>query len=194
MNKITDIFKTSIFETSIENDNYINYFKKILRDEQSKNYCIKKSNNGGFQTIDFKEVNSKEILIDIFLTPVSNYIKTFKLKKKLDLYLENYWINSNLLNDNNDLHSHSLSNISGVYYIEVPDNSGRLVFQHGDLSKITNTNKNFEYIDDANFFSKYYIIPKKYDLILFPSDTFHYVEQNRSNKERISVAFNITFK
>jgi uncharacterized protein (TIGR02466 family) len=194
MNKITDIFKTSIFETSIQNDNYIDYFKKILREEQSKNYCIKKSNNGGFQTINFKELNNKKILTDIFLTPVSNYIKTFKLKKNFDLSLENYWINSNLLNDNNDLHSHSFSNISGVYYIEVPDNSGRLVFQHGDLSKITNTNKNFEYIDNANFFSKYYIIPKKYDLILFPSDTFHYVEQNRSNKERISLAFNIMFK
>ena len=50
------------------------------------------------------------------------------------------------------------------------------------------------YFDDANFYARYFVPIIQYDLILFSSDTFHYVEPNKSNEERISVAFNLILK
>ena len=38
---------------------------------------------------------------------------------------------------------------------------------------------------------EYYVNPKEMDLIIFPSSLFHYVDQNLSDEERISLSFNI---
>jgi uncharacterized protein (TIGR02466 family) len=87
----------------------------------------------------------------------------------------------------NKIHPHGLNKISGVYYLEVPTQSGSLVFQNGDNIKLFSEDT----FDDPNFYSAYTITPKKFDLILFFSETLHYVQPNFSNKDRISVAFNI---
>jgi uncharacterized protein (TIGR02466 family) len=184
---IIDIFKTSIYKTSLENKEYIDYFYNII-EEQKKLYNLNYiSNVGGFQTKPFNIVNNKNIYNDVFINPALEYMKQFN--KTYDVILSNFWINSNNKNDYNLLHNHNDSNISGVYYIKVPENSGRIVFQNGDLGKMNS--KNQYCFDDPNFYSRFFFPIKQYDLILFSSDIFHYVEPNRSNDERISVAFNI---
>jgi uncharacterized protein (TIGR02466 family) len=79
--------------------------------------------------------------------------------------------------------------ISGVYYLEVPINSGAILFENGDNCKLLN--ENFSLFDDPNFYCEYKIQPKKFDLLLFFSETMHSVEPNFSNEDRISVSFNI---
>ena len=74
--------------------------------------------------------------------------------------------------------------VSGVFYISIPEkNMGDIVFQ--DIFKRSNPlvygygpPKKFE--------------PKQNMLLLFPSDFFHSVEPNQSDKKRISLAFNYT--
>jgi uncharacterized protein (TIGR02466 family) len=89
------------------------------------------------------------------------------------------------------MHNH-IGNFSGIYYIEVPKDSGKLVFQNADLLK--SYDNNYPFIEDANTYSNYSFDVKKYELYLFPSETLHFVEPNFSNKERISVAFNLMFE
>jgi hypothetical protein len=186
---IIDIFKTSIYKTSIKNIEYVNYFIDLLKIQKNKDNINYVSNVGGFQSksLNIIDDNIKE---NLFIKPTLEYIKHFNKDYKIEL--DNFWINSNNKNDYNLLHNHAECNISGVYYVKTPENSGRIVFQNGDLTKMNS--KNQFYFDDANFYSRYFVPVKQYDLILFPSETFHYVEPNRSNNERISVAFNLILK
>jgi uncharacterized protein (TIGR02466 family) len=91
------------------------------------------------------------------------------------------------------MHNHPKANLSGVYYIEVPNNSGNLIFQNHNLLA-NGINNNYNFFDNPNFYTYFTIMPKKYDLILFPAELLHFVTPNISNKKRISVAFNLTLK
>ena len=186
---IIDIFKTSIYKTSIKNIHYKNYFIDLLNTQKELNNGNSLSNVGGFQSQSLNIID-ENIKQNLFVKPALEYIKQFNRNYKIEL--ANFWINSNNKNDYNLLHSHSECNISGVYYIQATENSGRIVFQNGDLTKMSSKNQFF--FDDPNFYSRYFIPVNDYDLILFSSDTFHYVEPNRSNDERISVAFNLILK
>jgi uncharacterized protein (TIGR02466 family) len=189
MNTIIDIFKTTIFKTKIENLNHTKYFLDLLKIEKKNNQGKKVSNIGGFQSKNYSVIDNKDILQDIFFNPAKEFIEKLNPKKELKITLGGFWINSNLNNDYNLLHNHFGSAISGVYYLKVPKNSGCLVFQNGDLSKLSSNN--FNYFDNENYYCRYHIEPKKFDLYLFTSETFHYVEPNRSSEDRISVAFNL---
>ena len=186
---ILDIFKTSIYKTSVINTEYINYFINLLKIQKDKNNVNYISNVGGFQSQSLNSLDNN-IKENLFIKPATEYIKKFNKDYKIEL--SNFWINSNNKNDYNLLHNHTECNISGVYYVKAPENSGRIVFQNGDLTKMNS--KNQFYFDDANFYSRYFLPVNQYDLILFPSETFHYVEPNRSDEERISVAFNLILK
>jgi uncharacterized protein (TIGR02466 family) len=189
MNTTIDIFKTTIFKTKIENLNHTKYFLDLLKIEKKNNQGKKVSNIGGFQSKNYNVIDNKDILQDIFFNPAKEFIEKLNPKKELKITLGGFWINSNLNNDYNLLHNHFGSAISGVYYLKVPKNSGCLVFQNGDLSKLSSNN--FNYFDNENYYCRYHIEPKKFDLYLFTSETFHYVEPNRSSEDRISVAFNL---
>jgi uncharacterized protein (TIGR02466 family) len=189
MNTTIDIFKTTIFKTKIENLKHIKYFLDLLKIEKKNNQGKKVSNIGGFQSKNYNVIDNKDILQDIFFNPAKEFIEKLNPKKELKITLGGFWINSNLNNDYNLLHNHFGSAISGVYYLKVPKNSGCLVFQNGDLSKLSSNN--FNYFDNENYYCRYHIEPKKFDLYLFTSETFHYVEPNRSSEDRISVAFNL---
>lgn len=189
MSKTIDIFKTTIFKTEIRNLKYVKYFLDLLEIEKKNNQGKKVSNIGGFQSKNYNVVDNKKILQDVFFNPGKEFAEKLNPKKELKITLGGFWINSNLNNDYNLLHNHFGSAISGVYYLKVPKNSGCLVFQNGDLSKLSSNN--FDYFDNENYYCRYHIEPEKFDLYLFTSETFHYVEPNRSSEDRISVAFNL---
>jgi uncharacterized protein (TIGR02466 family) len=190
---IIDIFKTSIYYTNVSNETYKNYFIDKLKKCMEEKKEVVKSNVEGFQTPTFNlDINSnneieKKLINDLILHPCVNFLQQFKIIKKFQLNNLNYWVNKNFKGSSNKPHSHGYDCISGVYYLNTPKNSGDLVFL--DISKL-NCN-NFKFIDDANFFSEFVIKPKEYDLILFFSETIHYVRSNNSDQDRISMAFNI---
>jgi len=80
-------------------------------------------------------------------------------------------------------HHHQSSMISGVYYHEVPENSGDIYFRSND--KMMETSPFFMRAQD------YYVRSLKGRMILFPSWIDHGVRSNNSNKDRISISFNI---
>jgi uncharacterized protein (TIGR02466 family) len=186
---ILDIFKTSIYKTSLNNKDFYDFFIDTLNNSLTKKEGKIISNVGGFQTNNFTENNfkNKNIFNDLFIEPVSYFLSSFKIKKQFKINNFNFWINKNYPKTYNIAHAHGNNKISGIYYLEVPPQSGSLVFQNGDNIKL-NSNDIF---DDPNFYPLYRIFPKKFDLFLFFSETIHYVEPNFSNEDRISVAFNI---
>ena len=86
---------------------------------------------------------------------------------------------------------HPFSLVSAVFYLKVPKNSGRLVFenpiqQHDYIMK-PGTVKTYNSINSGYWYAE----PKEGDLIMFPSWLRHWVEPSQSDEDRISIAFNI---
>jgi len=187
---IKDIFKTSIYYNNVFNETYKNYFINILEKHIKEKKESFKSNVGGFQTptciFNDSEIE-KKIVNDLIISNCSNFLKQFKIKKTFQLNNLCYWVNKNFKNSFNKPHSHGYNCLSGIYYLDVTKNSGDLVFMNIDK---LNT-RNHEFFDDENFFSEWVITPRQYDLILFFSETIHYVKPNNSDQDRISMSFNI---
>jgi uncharacterized protein (TIGR02466 family) len=87
-------------------------------------------------------------------------------------------------------HSHSNSLVSGsLYYCELPEPSSRMIFErhnsYQQLELSPSPDKNNVYNTIRNV-----VDPKKHDLVLFSSALSHFVEPNRSDQPRYSIAFN----
>jgi len=152
---------------------YIDLIHNIAETEPSS----KKSNFGGYQTRDNLH---KEGVMQEFISSIDALVGSIAQEYKLpSLKITSMWGNINRYKDYNGAHTHE-GVISGVFYLKVPENSGRLILcnpavrSHNSLLKSNN----------------YPIMPGNLACILFPSWLEHYVEPNMSEEERISISFN----
>ena len=113
-----------------------------------------------------------------------------------DWYMQNSWVVEHEPNDYAHMHSHANSLISGVYYLDVTEDSGDITFH-----KPTGMTNIFHMSTDIPF-KEYTPInsgtwsfePRDGDIILFPSHLFHSIGMNVTNKLRYSLAFNFHIK
>ena len=111
-------------------------------------------------------------------------------------YMSNSWVVEHEPNDYAHMHSHANSLISGVYYLDVTEDSGDITFH-----KPTGMTNIFHMSTDIPF-KEYTPInsgtwsfePRDGDIILFPSHLFHSIGMNVTNKLRYSLAFNFHIK
>jgi uncharacterized protein (TIGR02466 family) len=96
------------------------------------------------------------------------------------------WININPPGASHHRHSHINSILSGVLYLQTDEASGRFLVHRSDTRTIKNKTKNFNKFN----FEYLFFEPKQFELYLFPSSLEHSVEENKSNKNRISLSFN----
>jgi hypothetical protein len=77
------------------------------------------------------------------------------------------------------IHHHKTydQSVSGVLYLNIPPNSGRIAFTN-----------------PLNLNRKQFYVPKEKSIIFFPSLLPHFVEINKSQENRISIAFNFSPK
>ena len=103
------------------------------------------------------------------------------------------WMNANPPGGYNAPHTHPGAHWSGVYYVSQPEvdtgNSGMIEF----LDPRTDL-PNWRLLDASAFRLKKKLRPQPGDMILFPSYLVHWVYPNETDEERISVAFNATFR
>jgi uncharacterized protein (TIGR02466 family) len=192
---LIDIFKTSMYKTEIDNDDYIKWFKKALVHEKKINKKgTKISNVGGYQSTNYQGITNQDINREVFLRPAHAFCELLSPKKIFKVALHSWWMNENSFGDYNSMHNHQNVDspilLSGIYYINVPENSGRLYLQNSNL--VGNfPEKLKEYFNDPIGWGSYFVVPKKYDLILFPPGVYHMVEPNMSKQKRFSIAFNV---
>ena len=157
--------------------------------EKNKKTGVIKSNIGGYQTDLLKNSNRiiKETQV-VFSKAITQFAETIYVRKPFTVSFDEPWLNVNRENHSNKTHTHPRSDLSLTYYCEVPVNSGKIVFENPVLHQRT-TSICYEKNDVWN--SEYInLAPKKYALIIFPSYLPHFVEPNKSNKPRISLACN----
>ena len=96
--------------------------------------------------------------------------------KEMGLPMDEFWFNIARPGESTGWHDHKdRSVLSGVYYLKVPDNAGDILFRKRDKDKIVEWN----------------IRSETGKLILFHSNIEHSVTINKSNHDRISIAFNL---
>ena len=140
-----------------------------------------KSNFGGWQSSDNLHTHP------IFREFCGSLLKTMQsitcMYTSQEVHIQSMWANINDKGDSNAHHTHE-GIISGVFYLQVPENSGRLVLVDPAVRNYNSAIKN----------SNYGIKPERLACIVFPSWLEHYVEPNQSNENRISISFNIDEK
>ena len=96
--------------------------------------------------------------------------------KGLGFPFDEYWFNIAKPGESTGWHDHKDNAIlSGVYYLSVPDNSGHIKFRK----------------KGEDGFQEWSVNSEEGKMILFDSKIEHAVPINKSNKNRISLAFNL---
>jgi len=97
-------------------------------------------------------------------------------RKDLGYHLNEYWFNISKPGESTGWHDHKKgAKLSGVYYIDVPTNSGNILFRNMGFNKICD----------------WEIESQTGEMILFPANQKHSVDVNMSTRDRISLGFNL---
>jgi uncharacterized protein (TIGR02466 family) len=140
------------------------------------------SNEGGYHSPTF--VGTKFSKLRDIVEKFSNDLLD---QKGLGLSVSNieYWCNINKSYNYNVMHSHGRADLIGIYYIQLPPNSGNLVVMRNDGSQYCDL-----YENRADMLE--YIIEHEVGrLYVLPGHLWHYVTGSDSVRDRVSVSFNI---
>ena len=121
------------------------------------------------------------------LNAAGNIMNQMKFKYE-GLIMTDMWSNVLKPGETHRVHTHSNNILSGVFYVEAEQTSGLMFLDPRPQAGVLQPDVNEQILDNASVV--------KYDsstnrMILFPSWLQHYVPVNETNKNRISVAFNI---
>ena len=159
----------------------------------SNSYNLEDTLKNNSESTHFLDFRSLEIFVNkvkSFVVLSKNYFDELKWQYS-DYEITDMWATISPPNNYHRPHTHSNNILSGVFYIK-SDESANIVFAdprpqaHVLEPKINtwqlNNAPNWSYPSTVN------------RLILFPSYLTHHVPVNKSNQNRISVAFNLMFK
>jgi uncharacterized protein (TIGR02466 family) len=195
----TPLFVTSCYSTyltGVDHKNIISCVEQIENTVSGRN----RSNSGGYQSGSYTNYDNQHtaLLFEEHIIPAVQHIgKEWGLPSILEK--KNYWYNVNRKYTFNWAHVHPQSYISGVFYLQVPNSSGSIVFERSTtetdrMSFITDA-----YIDqqtginNTHVNTQHVFAPSAGLLILFPGHLSHYVSPNITDEpddRRISLSFN----
>ena len=149
-----------------------------------------RSNVGGFQSPIAAESD------DPVIEELQETVNEFSLKGVNELgwnftkVRSAWWINVNTPLSYNVPHTHGKIDLIGVYYVQVPENSGTFNILRNDGMTYTSLVAN-ENQQNPPFNSEWESTPVEGRYYLFPGYVWHYVMQNQTVRDRISISFNL---
>ena len=177
-----NLFSTTIYQKfcNLDTDKIAN----LCYEHKKNSPSVYKSNIGGYQGDGF--------ICEDLHTEILQSIPVLENKPITDISI-NMWVNINKQFDYNTIHNHAPFNgviLSGVYYIKCPEKCGNIKFF--DPRFFITTSLDMQYYNDANIY--WHFEPHDNMMLIFPSWLHHSVDSNESSQDRISVAFNISWK
>ena len=175
-------------------------YSKLLEDAQNlieiwepEDSEVKKGIQTFGNIFDIKSKNMK-IFENIILKEIEKYRIFYKNKNSLfinnwpeDFYLNGWMVNLES-NGYQNSHIHQNSWMSGVFYINIPNDSS------GKEGAIRFSLQGFDYQKRKDKSKEKIVKPKIGDLVLFPSSLFHSVIPFNSNENRVCLAFDVIKK
>lgn len=180
--KLFQIFPTHLIGHDLPN--YQEYRDKLVRycyQDRKDNPGVQISNNGGWQS-EHKHIDILEDVYNEVSSILSGYLTT-------NFYFSSPWININPPGTSNDRHTHPGSDLSVVFYVKVPENSGQLEFTNP--AYIESFNVLSSVIQDVQLSPSLGIEPVEGRILIFPAYMLHKVLVNKSDDDRISIAWNV---
>ena len=181
MDKVVNLFSTPLLNT------YLNVSQEVFEFIKSQKFF--RHGNGSMTNEYFLECPEMKFVKDSITNKVKSYLyDTCGISDKIIPELVTSWVNLHRKDDFAHIHTHANSIVSGVWYLSTTENSGN-VLVHTDNKLFGNI---LDFPRKDNLFNSPYCVflPQNGDLILFPSNLKHSVAPNKSDKERLSLAFN----
>lgn len=197
--KYEKLFSTPLLRFSIKDADKLN--SELLLEAarlRSETEGVVKSNRGGWHSAGNLFENATPCIQSLKSKAEKAVLaatKTIGAKAEIDaLGLKMFaWMNANPPGGFNAPHTHPGAHWSGVYYVAQPDvesgTSGKIEF----LDPRTDL-PNWRLLQASAFNAKKSIRPVPGELILFPSYLVHWVYPNETTEERVTIAFNATFR
>ena len=181
MIEIKSLWATPIWTSRIKTVNNEDLIRFVLDEQARAPEIIVRSNRGGWQS-------RKNLFEDIEMSGL--YEEIWNVCNELwptisGIQFKQMWAAINKINNWNRIHNHGANQISGGYYLRVPEDSGRIVFRDPAAMRAK---------DSTNFLlggELYEYQPKEYDLIMWPAYLDHFVEPSESDEDRIMISFNL---
>jgi uncharacterized protein (TIGR02466 family) len=195
------LFQTSVVWTKIFGFEKTKLIQEILKLENVSDGNVR-SNAGGWQSTNydmngFDNPYAAELFRDSIFPILDHTADSWGFPRTKNL---SYWYNVNRKYNYNHTHYHPLAILSGVIYLKVPRNSGKITFTRAgseadrmDFLTAWQFETNQLVADNPNANVTHSKEPEENLLIIFPGHLEHYVEQNLTNDSddaRISVSFN----
>jgi len=132
----------------------------------------------------------KLFLIEVFKN-IQQYLKEINVPQYFmdtnDLIIEESWFAKMEKGEFHWQHSHAYYELSGVYYMKTNGDDNAICFH--TPNKLANSSRMMYGLRNTQS-----IIPKPGLLLLFPSWLEHNVPTNKTDEERVSLAFNISMR
>ena len=191
--KSEDWFPTRIWFDDLQLD--LNRLKYACLDlEKQDPVGVSKTNVNGWQSEDilsYKEVDKSLKDLLSFLEQIANNSIREDMGCISKLAIANSWVNINRKGHSNRNHNHPDSVLSACIYISCKDKDSKIVFQTPKILQDSYENpSNFKDLP-INYKTVHYDpIPAR--ILFFPSWLIHFVEPNKYDDPRISIAINFT--
>jgi len=171
------IFSTTISDKKIDINAILHEFQKNTKHHTHTHFI-----NNRWENI---YINPQKIpsVLPLLSKIISEAIKEYRARLKphqtlviphelLGYEKNEFWFNSALPGESTAVHNHNgKAVISGVYYLQVTEKSGNVIFIHENKEELE-------------------IPAKPGKLIFFPAELDHYVKENKGSEKRISMSFN----
>ena len=181
MDKVLQLFSTPLQISKLSVSQSVLQFIKSQK--------FKRHANGYITHESILECPELEIIKSFITNKVKSYLyDTCLISDTMMPELVTSWVNLHTKGDWAQIHNHTNSIVSGVWYLSTTPNSGNFLV-HTD-NKLFGNVLDFPRKDNLFNSNDCAFLPQNGDLILFPSNLKHNVTPNRSDEERLSLAFN----
>lgn len=179
--EVIPAFSSPIFNSHINfiGDEELKYIQNLKFNRTAlKNGWITRQNN---LLYDEELIELKKKIEERF-----NFFKSEILKIKEEFYICDSWAIKHKKNDFSQIHNHSNSIFSGILYLDVDESSGKIIFEDTQHETF-----NLSYSQWNIYNSKSWeFLPKRGQILIFPSKVNHLVMKSESRIERLALAFN----
>tara|TARA_R100000988_G_C3944768_1_gene138046 strand:+ start:94 stop:675 length:582 start_codon:yes stop_codon:yes gene_type:complete len=175
-----------------ENKNH-NLIKDTLVEECKSIFGKIKKGGNNWQANTFNTNGTYNLFNNKKFDSLNNWIKEQIIKygnscgfKDKSINSSEAWFNIYKKHDYQETHIHNFHDISAVYYLSVPKNSGDIVFYSFENNEVR------DYFEEKNPFTwkTFNVKPAAGKLLVFKSNLKHGVKQSKSNQPKISLAYN----
>jgi len=183
---IDHIFGKVIYSTHIDIDTEAIIDNLGIPRKSTKQRAMKDYPDSPKETLYVLERPEFKYLKEAVIEKIYEYTKDV-MKWPCDFEITTSWFNEIEPGDGSHSHCHTNALISGVVYLRANPDSGNITFTDWSYKQIRPIPTE-HWIHNAQ---QWTYVPENKMMLIFPSDLWHKIEENKSNENRYSLAFNV---